>query len=472
MADHRCHGRERKPLRVDWPVLLERWALPVLLALSVAHGIAYATMVPPWQAPDEPGHFEHSRLLADRWVLTEGIEADPALELEIIASLYENRYWDFVPHAIPDQMPARLADLNTFAGQSRTLSRPSLSYLPYALILWPIRHQDVGLQLIVLRLASVLLLPVIVWMGWRAARVLIPEDVGPAVAAAAFLALLPQHAHLTASVSDGNLTAALAAGYFLALAGAARWGLTARRAVLMGGLAVLALLSKNTALFLIPVTLVAIVSLARRRHGSRLGWWLGAGSALVLLAAGLLFTPRSVHLQSLSGKWTAIFAAESYQPDRLENYRLWIAMTFESFWGRFGWMNIRMADATYAAVGVASVALVLGLVARLVMPERVTTLRRGVRRGLLLYGVSALMALGFVLGTFVVYYSPYGNFSQGRYLFPALIPLAVLAGYGSGASANTRRGRAALALVVIGMSALSAHALIGTVADTFLLTNH
>ncbi len=459
-------------MRVDWPALLERWALPVLLVLSLAHGVAYATTVPPWQAPDEPGHFEHSRLLADQWKATEAMEADPALELEIVASLYENRYWDFVPHPIPDQMPARLSDLNTFAGQSRTLDRPSLSYIPYALLLWPIRHQDVGFQLLVLRLASVLLLPVIVWIGWRAARALIPDDVGPAVAAGAFLALLPQHAHLTASVSDGNLTAALAAGYFLALAGAARWGLTARRAVLMGGLALLALLTKNTALFLIPVTLVAIVALARRRRGTRLGWWLGAVSVLLLLVVGLEFAPRSVHLQSLGGKWTAIFAAESYQPDRLENYRLWIAMTFESFWGRFGWMNVRMADWVYIVLGVVSAMLLVGVVVRLASHGSVVALRRGVRRGLLLYGVSALMALGFVLGTFVVYYSPYGNFSQGRYLFPALIPLAVLIGYGSGASANSRRGRAALALVVLGMTALSAHALIGTVAGTFLVTNH
>jgi len=438
------------------------------MLVSLAHGCAYAFMVPPWQAPDEPGHFEHSRLLADQWVLTGAIQPDPALELEIVASLYDNRYWRFVPHPMPDQMPADLASLNTFAGQSRTLNRPSLSYVPYALLLWPIRHQDVELQLMVLRLASVLLLPTIVWMGWRAARLLLPDDVGPAVAAAAFLALLPQQAHLTASVSDGNLTGVLAAGYFVALAGAARWGLTAKRAVAMGSLALLALLSKNTALFLIPVTLLALVALVRRRHGSRSGWWIGAGSALVLLLVGVRFAPRSVHLQSLLGKWTAVISAESYQPDRLDNYRLWAAMTFESFWGRFGWMNVRMSDIAYIVLGVATAALTIGLLARLVPTGTVSRLRRGSRRGLALYGVATLVSLAFVVGTWVVYYSPYGNFSQGRYLFPVLVPFSVLVGFGSGASVSDCKGRAVLGVVVLGMVALAAHALFGTVAGTFV----
>jgi len=454
-------------LRVDWSTLLERWALPVLLAVSLAHGCAYAFMVPPWQAPDEPGHFEHSRLLADRWVLADGIEPDPELELEIVASLYDNRYWDYVPHPRPDQMPSTLAGLNTFAGQSRTLNRPSLSYLPYALLLWPVRHQDVELQLLVLRLASVLLLPAMVWMGWRAARLLLPDDVGPAVVAGSFLALLPQQAHLTASVSDGNLTGVLAAGYFVALAAAARWGVTVRRAVVMGLLALLALLSKNTALFLVPVTLLALVALARR-HGSRRNWWIGAGSAVALLVVGLRFAPRSVHLESLLGRWTVAFSADAYQPERLENYQLWSSMTFESFWGRFGWMNVRMADAAYAVLGVASVALVIGLVARLLLPGPVSRLRQGSRSGLLLYAAAVLLSLSFIVGTWVVYYSPAGNFSQGRYLFPVLVPLAVLAGYGSGASVTERRGRAVLAVVVLAMVALAAHALFGTVAGTFV----
>jgi hypothetical protein len=447
---------------------LERWALPVLLVLGLAHGVAYALIVPPWQAPDEPGHYEHVRLLADVWRFTGSLEPDPALEREIIASLYANRYWEFLPHEMPADMPERLGDLDTFAGRSRTLGRPSLSYLPYALVVWPLRHQDVDLQLLVLRLISASWLPLVVYLGWRCARVLFPDDIGPAVVAGALLALLPQHAHLMASVNDGNLAEVLCAAYFLVMATSARMGLTVRRALALGFLAMLALLCKNTALFLIPTTLVALPVLALRRRVRGWAWAVAAAGTLALPALGARFAPRSLRLESVLGRWETVVSAESYAPDRLANYQRWALMTFESFWGRFGWMNIRMDGIVYAILAACTVAALLGVLAQVVWPAWRKRLLPGAGRCVLLFVVSSAFSLAFVLGTFVVYYSPYGNFSQGRYLFPVLLPLAVLAGYGAAAWSARRPSRTPAVLVLTGLTVLSLYALFGTVAGTFL----
>ncbi|NPV06359.1 MAG: hypothetical protein HPY83_00175 [Anaerolineae bacterium] len=449
----------------------ERWALPLLLALGLAHGVAYAVMVPPWQAPDEPGHFEHVRLLAQQWRFTSAVAPDPALEREIIASLYANHYWDFVPHPMPQDLPGRLSDLDTFAGRSRTLARPSLSYVPYALVVWPLRHQDVDLQLTVLRLFSALQLPLVVYMGWRCARTLFPDDIGPALVVGGFAALLPQHAHLMASVSDGNLAEVLASAYFLVTAVAARRGLTLRRALTLGMLAMLALASKNTALFLVPTTVVALPVLARRRRVRGWAWLAGGVGALALVLVGIRFAPRKVQVRSLIASWESLVLPASYAPDRLGHYWIWCVMTFESFWGRFGWMNVRMGDAAYVVLAGLTAAAAVGVMARSVLPQLRSRLRPGAGWCLGLYALSVAFALAFVLGTFVVYYSPYGNFSQGRYLFPALLPLAVLAGYGTGASALHRFGRASAVLVVGALAILSLHALFGTVAPTFLWGN-
>ena len=47
------------------------WRLAGLLgALAQLHGLIYAFLIPPWQAPDEIAHFEYSNLLAqDRHTL-------------------------------------------------------------------------------------------------------------------------------------------------------------------------------------------------------------------------------------------------------------------------------------------------------------------------------------------------------------------------------------------------------------------
>jgi len=450
-----------KGLQAAW----EKWALRGILLLSLVHGLAYAYLVPPWQAPDEPGHFEHSYLLASQWRLLESVRPDPKLEKEIISSLYANRYWEYLPHPQPQEMPERLAELGTFAGRSRTLTRPSLSYLPYALALWPLRHQDADFQVRLLRSLSAFYIPVVVWLTWRSARLLFPSDAGIAVIASAFVALLPEHAHIMASVSDGNLTEVLSALFFLLAARAAEYGLTFRRGVAFGLTCLLALLCKNTALFLIPSLLVALILLGFRGRVSLVQAVSGVAAAAALAMAGARFAPRSAHVRRLLRGWQVLVQAESYTPDRLHHYQRWIGMTFESFWGRFGWMNIRMKDEVYLLLVAFCVLVLTGVVVRgRVFPERVSS---SSRRCLWLYAVSSMLSLVFVLGTFVVYYSPSGNFSQGRYLFPALLPIAVITAYGCGASVLRASGRYVMGSVLAGLVALAAYALFGTVLGTF-----
>ncbi len=453
-------------LRAIGARLGERGILFVIALVALTHGVAYALTVPPWQAPDEPGHFEHVYLMVEQRRLFSPVDVDPALEREIIASLYANHYWDYVPHGRPADMPEHLGDLNTFAGSSRTLERPSLSYLPYALVLAPIRHQDVDFQLRALRLSSVLYLAVIVGLVWAAARALFPASLVPAVVAAAFAALLPQHAYIMASVSDGNLTEVLASAGFLVMARSARFGLNWRRALALGLLSLLSLTTKNTALFLLPTMVVAMPVLVFRGRIPRWELAFAGAGAVALALMGARFAPRSVHLSRLWSGVAIFFSPEAYSPDRLADYQRWIGMTFESFWGRFGWMNIRMAGSVYLGLTLVSVAMVAALIWRLAT-RRPQDLLPGVGRCLVLYGLAVGFAAAFVLGTFVVYYSPYGNFSQGRYVFPALLPMAVLVGYSVGGDGVHRSGRHLAAIAVGVLLLLAAYALLATVAPTF-----
>ncbi len=207
---------------------------PTLLALSalaLIHGLLYAALTPPWQAPDEIAYFEYSHLLAHYWRPLTYADASPDLERQIIASLYTYHAWDYVHQAAPAQVPARLEQA-PFFGRSRTLTRFSLAYVPYALAVWPWLDQPVVTQLYVMRLVSVLIGALVVVLAFQTARLVEPELPALALGASLFVLLLPQHAYILATVSDGNPAELLTSGALYLLVAMLRAGLTWRRAAL------------------------------------------------------------------------------------------------------------------------------------------------------------------------------------------------------------------------------------------------
>ena len=111
-----------------------RWTWPALwMALALIRGLLYAAVVPPWQAPDEPGHFEYAWHIARLGRLPAPGEILPEFEREQLGSLYAWHYGAFIGRPLPDRMPERISELpsSIFAQYSRTLpgGRFSLAYL-------------------------------------------------------------------------------------------------------------------------------------------------------------------------------------------------------------------------------------------------------------------------------------------------------------------------------------------------------
>src|SRR3990172_5165946 len=94
--------------------------LGLLTALAVVHGLWYAFLIPPWQAPDEIAHFEYARLFAERRKLLSLADESPALEQAIIDSLYRHRAWYRIGKPTPTERPTRLMD-TPFFSRSRTV---------------------------------------------------------------------------------------------------------------------------------------------------------------------------------------------------------------------------------------------------------------------------------------------------------------------------------------------------------------
>lgn len=93
--------------------------------------------------------------------------------------------------------------------------------------------------------------------------------------------------------------------------------------------------------------------------------------------------------------------------------------TFQSFWGQFGWMGVPMHPPVYLALAGVSLLLLVGLLGW-TLDRRQPRLSAFQRRGLALLALSATLTLASYIWynlTFVQH--------QGRYLFPAIAPMAV-----------------------------------------------
>jgi hypothetical protein len=104
-----------------------------------------------------------------------------------------------------------------------------------------------------------------------------------------------------------------------------------------------------------------------------------------------------------------------------------LTITFNSFWGQFGWMALPLQDWMYRVFQAVMVAAAGGLVVDAVALRRDGGRARAayVRRAWLVMGAVMLLALA----AYIFYNAEFLQF-QGRYLFPALIPLALLLALG------------------------------------------
>jgi hypothetical protein len=405
-----------------------QWWLPLLLGLTLVRGVIYAAAVPPWQAPDETGHFEYAWLMAQERAVPGEEDTTPAFEQELLGSLYEWRYGEYTGRELPQEMPQRMRELPTsiFARRSRTVVGRgfSLAYVWQALFLLPVRHQDLALQLYAARFSSVVLNVLIVWLAWRIFGEVLWDRPRLAAAMTAFMVFLPQHTFINASVNDGTLaeTAACIVIY--------GWLLLFRRqrtpsiSVIGGGLVAagtaVAMWAKKTGAFLLPLDagMLALLLIlrfrgaARRRRLAHLASGLMLSGILVVL---LLRTPVGRSMGRQVGQWWT--APEVY----LENERISVGealwQAYDSFWGQFGWMNVRVGYGWYVLIYALGLAAIEGWA----WPRW-----RGwwvSRRAKAVLGLGLVLAVAVWLG--VVVFTPSGLATyQGRYLFPAMVPIA------------------------------------------------
>ncbi|MEA3338002.1 MAG: glycosyltransferase family 39 protein [Chloroflexota bacterium] len=435
----------------------------LILIILIYLGIAglYAWQIPAWQAPDEPAHYNYIKELATSGqfpVLRDGDYDEAYLE-----ALKSQRF------------PLEL---------SIDPVRYESHQLPLYYLLQAVTFRLASGALLPLRFMSILLGALFVLLIFGIARLIFPDRPAIQLGGAAFVAYLPMHVAMAASINNDALAEVVLAAVLFASIRYVKIGLVDPAslnwldALLLGLLLGFALITKVSAYVAVPVALAAplIVWVEQGRPTTgRPGRTAGSAAtapatacpaffsrqgpitfAAVAAVAALLmalpwyarnareygqmdFLARRTHDAVVKGQLrTATLLAESGLGPALERFAVW---SHDSFWGVFGWMGVWMDSRIYTLLLAFTLAVLTGCLALLVgrrvndgsqsrnratLQSNDTAQIRFQKWALGLLALSALLTVAIYAAYNMIFVQP-----QGRYLFPALpaIALAVALGW-------------------------------------------
>lgn len=395
--------------------------LSICLLVYFIIGLQYAILTPAWQVPDEPAHYNFIKHIAQTGSLPELKKGD-----------YDQNY---LARLTGEKFPS---DLSVDSVRYESWQPPL-----YYILATPIFLAFNG-ALLPLRIFSLLLGAGVLVFAYLAVKEAIssqqsaisnPQSLIP-VLAVSFIAFIPQHIAMMAGVNNDSLSELIIAiGLWRILAMSHQQSAVSAQPsaishLLLGVIVGLALITKSHAYLLVPVAFVMLLLNWRRDQITI--YQLLKNLALVFLSAFLIgstFWGRNLYVYGLpdfmatirhdsvvlgqprTSEWIAQFGA-------IEVTQRFFQTTFQSFWGQFGWMGVVMDQRVYIALLIFSVFLVIGFIIALSRQRLAFSNLLTVQGSLLT--VSALLTLALYL-----YYNLNYVQHQGRYLFPALIPLSL-----------------------------------------------
>jgi hypothetical protein len=444
-----------------------------LYVIAAVNACCWALITPVFQGPDEVDHFAYTQSLVERG---EGPSHDPSSPLQRWSGA-ENRALEdlsfFTDHQVGDtkapwlasqpvhyqaEVAAHLPKADNGGGYTTSAAHGPLYYLALAPAYLATRHASVFSQLTLMRFTSALLGALVVLFTFLLVRELAPGRPWLAVLAALLVAFQPMYGFVSGIVNNDVGVNAAAAALELLLIRMLRRGITVPWGLLTGAVLVALPLVKGTGLSLYPVAAFVFLATLWRHHGRRdlYGWGALVLGALVVVelsahvlnglqpassatgSAAISSNANAVsealhHLPSyVSYLWQETlprlpFMARTFPPPAHPGFVLFSDPGFVVFvergWGAFGWYDVFFQKWVYVVIFLAMVLTVpLGLWAA---RREWGWVREHWIEVLALIAIPAAVIAGFT----AAYYDPHpkpviGEF--GRYVFPAIGPIAVL----------------------------------------------
>jgi 4-amino-4-deoxy-L-arabinose transferase-like glycosyltransferase len=296
-----------------------------------------------------------------------------------------------------------------------------------------------------MRIVSLLLGAGCIIITYRAARLLLPAQPETAVVAAGITAFLPGHCAITSVVNNDPLLEVCFSLFLLQFIVVLVRGLSLSRAIIIGLILGVGLLTKVTAVLLVPVAILGLAVVAKGENlragavrcaaaisGAAAlvsGWWFARNFALyhewlplnafrqafarTAMATDIVSGRSGLHVDGWTGYWWLV-----------------VTWTFHSFVAVYSTeqgaqigMPAYLPTQIYLLAFLAAVVAVVGLI-RLAIESRARFTREQRSAILLLLATLSLVAVSFVLFT-AKYFQ-----AQGRYFYPAMLPISILGAMG------------------------------------------
>lgn len=398
----------------------EKTLFAIILLGYLLAGALYAIYTPPWQAPDEPAHFNYVRQIAEAGCC-------PRIEIGDWQSAYLSQL------TTARFAPEHLDRLDSIQYEDH---HPPLYYL-LASVVFKLTNGE----LTALRLFSVVLGAAVVCQSYIISRSIASDQPQIALGVMALVAFTPQHLSMMASVNNDALAELFVA---LALLWLIRHHSEEVPSWQLGLIVGLALLTKITIYFLALIVPLALW-LKWRREGAPAHDFLRSIAIFLSVAIliGGVWWLRNIAVYGFPdflglAAHDAVVADQPRTADYIAQHGFaaylsqLTSTTFRSFWGQFGWMALPLDSilggwiyrgfALLTPVGLTG--LIFAARRRFIGDPDAAGTRMSADAIIVLSATMLMVALQFI------YYNIEFQQWQGRYLFPALIPVAFLLVYG------------------------------------------
>ena len=381
------------------------WVAVGFLAVRIICALA---VIPPWQNPDEPAQVAYAEY--SRSALSSTPHPDPAREVEILESMAHYNWWPYYGQATPSPLPVILDAAGETAGVNPAdPDQPRLYYRIVSAVLPFDRSRPVTWDLYWMRFFSSALSLVTVWVAWKAASECLGDAGGGTVAA--LLALHPQFGLVSATASPDAVVNLAATTLWWQGMRAVRgvrpaWSLTYAWVA-----AAFAAIADRMGIPLLAMACLLTVTASAREGFGRRTKVVAAVAVTGLAGSVALLGALKAFRGSMWSQILPVPAARSW-----EFFSTFTSFLFESWWLSVGWLRYSPPAWWLAAVAVFSVAAAVGVLRRWREPDE---------------DVRAVIGAAFMLvavqtaGVYWIYLR-LAHGSQGRHLFPTIVPALIL----------------------------------------------
>jgi hypothetical protein len=439
--------------------------LAALLVAVALVGVAWALLVPPWQAPDESRHFAYVQSVGERFRLPTARPGKWMSTEQSLAARYTNsEAVPFRPLVKPQWSRAAYARWRRDDSKLPHEARKDAEYNPYmgsnppgfyvyeAVAYRAASRGDIFDRLYAMRLWGVPLLLVTTLGAWLLAGEIFARNRLLQLVSAALVGLQPMETFITTSVNHDALVYPIWALALWLGVRILKRGMTLSDTIGFFGLVGIALVVRTTSYALVVAALVVLAAATWRR------WKVARPRAILTAAAAVLafalpagaWFVAAKQLDRPTGPTTAapaVDTADAVTEARAFASYLWqyylprlpfqrpfpVLSTFflnipaydvwvKSGWGAFGWLDTLLPESVYQLLaGVSALVLVAAAVAVLRTRRQIDLWTAA-----FLGAAAVALALGVHWNEFRVILTVAEPFNQGRYLLP-LLPLGGLA---------------------------------------------